>query len=224
MTEEEWGRSSDPVAMLALFGGLKPTVRKLRLFGSGCCEAVCEPDWPKRSLEAIRAAERFADGAITEHELNRHRSFACKAAQNFWAVVCRDRKGPSTKEHERHSQLTLVGEITTSDKHLVIGLTSIYRVAQLRHDLVLSRTIPVLLRDIFGNPFRPVAFDSAWHTETVVGLARGIYEDRAFERMPILADALQDAGCEHPDILAHCREPGVHVRGCWVVDLLLGKS
>ena len=80
------------------------------------------------------------------------------------------------------------------------------------------------LRDIFGNPFRLVAIEPAWLTETVVGIARGIYEDRAFERMPILADALQDAGCEHPDILTHCREPGVHVRGCWVVDLVLGKS
>jgi hypothetical protein len=82
----------------------------------------------------------------------------------------------------------------------------------------------VLLRDIFGNPFRPVAFDPAWRTEAAAGLARGIYEERAFERLPILADALQDAGCEHADILAHCREPGTHVRGCWVVDLVLGKE
>jgi len=81
-----------------------------------------------------------------------------------------------------------------------------------------------LLRDIFGNPFRPVAFDPSWRTETAVGIARGIYEDRAFERMPILADALEEAGCEHPDILSHCREPGEHVRGCWVVDLVLGKE
>ena len=81
-----------------------------------------------------------------------------------------------------------------------------------------------LLRDILGNPFRPVAFESAWLTETVLGLARGIYEDRAFERLPILADALQEAGCENEDILTHCREPGEHVRGCWVVDLVLGKA
>ena len=81
-----------------------------------------------------------------------------------------------------------------------------------------------LLRDIFGNPFRPVAFDPAWLTETVVGLATAISDDRAFERMPILADALQEAGCENSDILTHCREPGVHVRGCWVVDLVLGKE
>ncbi len=79
------------------------------------------------------------------------------------------------------------------------------------------------VREMFGNPFRPVAFDPAWRSETAVGIARGIYDDRAFERMPILADALEDAGCDHPDILTHCREPGTHVRGCWVVDLVLGK-
>ena len=80
------------------------------------------------------------------------------------------------------------------------------------------------IRDIFGNPFRPVTLDSRWLSETVVALATGIYADRAFDRMPILADALEEAGCDHPDILAHCRGAGSHVRGCWVVDLILGKS
>ncbi len=81
-----------------------------------------------------------------------------------------------------------------------------------------------LIREVFGNPFRPVALDPAWLTSDVLALARGIYTDRAFDRMPILADALQDAGCNNDDILNHCREPGTHVRGCWVVDLLLGKG
>ena len=81
-----------------------------------------------------------------------------------------------------------------------------------------------LLRDIFGNPFRPVAFDPTRRSEAAVEIAAGIYEDRAFERMPILAGALQDAGCDHPDILSHCREPGTHVRGCWAVDLVMGKE
>jgi hypothetical protein len=81
-----------------------------------------------------------------------------------------------------------------------------------------------LLRDIFGNPFRPVTFDPAWRTEQSVGLARMMYEKRTFDAMPILSDALQDAGCDNEDILRHCREPGVHVRGCWVVDLVLGKE
>jgi len=78
--------------------------------------------------------------------------------------------------------------------------------------------------DIFGNPFRPVAFDPSWRTSTAVAIARGMYDSRDFSAMPILADALQDAGCEHADILDHCRSPGPHVKGCWVVDLVLGKE
>jgi hypothetical protein len=81
-----------------------------------------------------------------------------------------------------------------------------------------------LLRCIFGNPFRPVSFDPAWITETAVALAAGIYADRALDRLPILADALEDAGCDHPDVLSHCRGPGAHARGCWVVDGVLGRS
>jgi hypothetical protein len=80
------------------------------------------------------------------------------------------------------------------------------------------------LHDIFGNPFHPVTVNPAWLTSTVVSLATAIYADRAFDRLPILADALEDAGCTNADMLNHCRQPGEHVRGCWPVDLLLGKS
>src|SRR5262249_31237748 len=81
-----------------------------------------------------------------------------------------------------------------------------------------------LLWDIFGNPFRPVSVEPSWLTSTVLAIARQMYESRDFSAMPILADALQDAGCESEDILSHCRQPGEHVRGCWVVDLVLGKE
>jgi hypothetical protein len=81
-----------------------------------------------------------------------------------------------------------------------------------------------LLRCIFGNPYRPVSVGPSWLTSTAVALAEGIYADRTFDRLPILADALEDAGCGHADILAHCRGDGPHARGCWVVDLLLGKE
>ncbi|OAI51375.1 hypothetical protein AYO44_00775 [Planctomycetaceae bacterium SCGC AG-212-F19] len=81
-----------------------------------------------------------------------------------------------------------------------------------------------LLRDVFGNPFNHVTVDPAWRTANVTGLAEAIYTERAFDRMPILADALEDAGCTTPDVLNHCRQPGEHVRGCWVVDLVLGKE
>ena len=84
--------------------------------------------------------------------------------------------------------------------------------------------LPGLLRDVFGNPFRRVAVDPRWLTSDVVALATGIYAEKAFDRLPILADALQDAGCDNADVLDHCRGPGPHVRGCWAVDLLLGKS
>lgn len=88
-----------------------------------------------------------------------------------------------------------------------------------------SREETDILRDVFGNPFRPVTWDPGWRTSDAVALARGIYQDRAFDRMPILADALQDAGCDDEQVLIHCRDPEqVHVRGCWVVDLVLGKS
>ena len=82
-----------------------------------------------------------------------------------------------------------------------------------------------LIRDIYGNPFRSIDFDPEWLTETSVGLAQTMYDARNFHAMPILADALQDAGCEDAAILDHCRdENNLHVRGCWVVDLVLNKS
>jgi hypothetical protein len=80
-----------------------------------------------------------------------------------------------------------------------------------------------VLRDIFGNPFRPVAFSPEWRTDTAVSLAQQMYESRDFNAMPILADALQDAGCDNAEFLDHCRSPGPHVRGCFVVDSVLDK-
>jgi hypothetical protein len=84
-----------------------------------------------------------------------------------------------------------------------------------------------LLRCIFGNPFHLIAVDPSWMTwndSTVVKVAQATYGERAFDRMPILADALEESGCTNQDILAHCRSGGEHVRGCRVVDLVLGKS
>jgi hypothetical protein len=81
-----------------------------------------------------------------------------------------------------------------------------------------------LLRCIFGNPFQPATFDPAWRTPAAVALGRSIYDERRFADLPILADALEEAGCSEVDIVSHCRAPRPHARGCWIVDLLLGKS
>jgi hypothetical protein len=85
--------------------------------------------------------------------------------------------------------------------------------------------LAVALRCITGNPFRPVHFSPEWRTTTAVSLARTMYDAHDFSAMPILADALQDAGCDNDDILSHCRDAtATHVRGCWVVDLVLDKE
>jgi hypothetical protein len=87
-----------------------------------------------------------------------------------------------------------------------------------------KRFLAATLQCVFGNPFHPISFSPSWHTDTTVALARQMYESRDFGAMPILADALQDAGCDSEDILNHCRGEGPHVRGCWVADLVLGKE
>ncbi len=89
----------------------------------------------------------------------------------------------------------------------------------------LQRRRAKLVLDVYGNPFRPVTFAPEWRTSTAVAIARQMYKTHDFSAMPILADALQDAGCDSADVLDHCRDPkGVHVRGCWVVDSVLGKG
>ncbi|MBX9625628.1 MAG: hypothetical protein K2X82_17630 [Gemmataceae bacterium] len=81
-----------------------------------------------------------------------------------------------------------------------------------------------LVRCVVPSPFRPVAFDPDWRTTSVVALARQMYDARDFVHVPILADALDDAGCADPEVLGHCRHPFPHARGCWVVDLVLGRE
>jgi hypothetical protein len=112
--------------------------------------------------------------------------------------------------------------ITLNAARAHMGLTRAHEIA--RKGLPRAQAVVCgWLRDIAGNPFRPVAFDPRWRTGDVTGLARAIHEDRAFDRLRLLADALMDAGCADETVLAHCHSDGPHGRGCWVVDLALGK-
>src|SRR5205085_2727130 len=81
-----------------------------------------------------------------------------------------------------------------------------------------------LLRDLFGNPFRSAALAPAWLAPRVLALAQTIYDDGAFDRLPVLAGALEEAGCHDDHILGHCLGPGPHARGCWLIDLILGMQ
>jgi hypothetical protein len=106
-------------------------------------------------------------------------------------------------------------EASTAAAALDVGLRAAARA---------SADPPTIVRDVFGNPFRPVAVDARWRTPKVTDMARCIYLDRAFDVLPMLADLLEEAGCMDPDILGHCRGSGPHVRGCWVLDLSLGMQ
>jgi hypothetical protein len=206
--------------MLSFLEG-RASDRKLRLFIVGCCRGFWGGLRDERSRTAVEIAERFADDKATPEELLAAHSAAYAAVDDCstFSALSEDQAiaaylaaaanvdEPAAEEAEpEYVALHAVGYAWDGD------------LAES------ERQQTALLRDIFGNPFRPVAVDPSWLTPTVVQLARGVYEDRAFDRLPILADAIHDAGCEDADILGHCRGPGPHARGCWVVDLLLGKE
>ena len=216
MTESEWLTATDPTAMLEFLQG-KASDRKLRLFACGVSRQFAPLVRTDVFLLGIEAAEGFVDGQRTKAAMTR-----CRRAM-------------------KERMVELVGGYPQSDEWKALFLTSLaigekeyrgfsaslFNMLQSRGGYPLKRVINsagLIVSDIFGNPFRPVTLDPRWQSETVVALATGIYAERAFDRMPILADALEEAGCDHTDILAHCRGDGPHVRGCWVVDLILGKE
>jgi hypothetical protein len=213
VTEEEWLAGCEPSGML-VFEEHRNAERKLRLFACACVNRVQSRLEDSRCRQAIPVAERLADGLVNEEE----RKVALQAVQ----YAFRDANPPTGSELEDailSARYTLIGSA-------LVGFAAANRAASClgggkeREQAAQAD----LLRDIFGNPFRPISFDPSWRTSTVHALARQMYESRDFGAMPILADALQDAGCENEDVLNHCRGPGPHVRGCWVVDLLLGKE
>jgi hypothetical protein len=200
MTEEEWRNCDDPYPRQLAIIHEVATVRKLRLIAAVFVRgAQIRPE----HMEAKACAdviERFADQPLPWAEAFRE----LETLPGHWAfthtLFPEDAAGVAM--HLR----------TLFSMHSSDAFASVRDVIRLIHEIV-------------GNPFRSVTFDPLWRTSTVLALAQGIYDERAFDRMPILADALQDAGCENEDILNHCRDPKqIHVRGCWVVDLALGKA
>jgi hypothetical protein len=207
MTEEEWLNCDDPELAIE---PIRATCsdRKARLFG--CCKRFLVWDYlvDERSQRALEISELYADGLATAEALSAAHRAGFAAVQELSDVL-----GADCDSYQAAAGL-MWAIAADKARNLLGGLRS--------GD---SATVLAYMRDIFGNPFRPVAFDPAWRTDTAVAVARQMYESRNFGAMPILADALQDAGCEDERILAHCRDTSApHVRGCWVVDLVLGKT
>jgi hypothetical protein len=181
--------------------------------------------------QALETAERYADGISSDAG----RSSARKAAQN--AAQGRDvTRFPTEPKWRRRATSSVywanagvAQEAAYNAPKLVIEAL-VWHTGGHAHPAsgfiskAESKAQSELAHDIFGNPFRRVAFVPAWCTSTALAIAQGIYDDRAFDRLPILADALQDAGCENDDILNHFRGDGPHVKGCWALDLVLGKE
>ncbi len=201
MTESEWLACADPQSVLEFLRG-RASDRQLRLLACACWRVIL-PFFGRRCREAIEIAEMYADGLSTHEDLLR-----------AWQQT---KKPPRTAArydgfHAARSALHYV-ELYSSQAQRSGAISPVpFPIAQ------------TFLCDLFGNPFRPIAVAPEWLTSTVLALATSIYTEKAFDRLPILADALQDAGCDSDDLLNHLRSAGPHVRGCWALDLVLGKS
>jgi hypothetical protein len=222
VTEEEWLACENPTPMLLYLDSIGlGSERKLRLFSVACCRRLLSkvPVRPQ-SERAVEVAEHFADGLASDAELRHFCCYANNTAEHACREVAESESGiPSADCTAGNAAWAIAEYRALPPDHN--GLSPVFN-AKVRDEQ--SKQCHSL-RDIFGNPFRPVAPDPAWLTSDVLALARGIYEEKAFDRMPILADALQDAGCDNEDVLSHCRDTQLaHVRGCWVVDQLLGKK
>jgi len=225
MTEADWLAATDPEPMLYFLKG-KVSDRKLRLFAAACCRRVLHAadEDEKGSVLLVQLAERHADGRAGEAELTGVPAPEFGSGRPFEtaARLAATAGNPAWNAADAAKMAGLVvGGVAyagnTWDARIAIRAVMTARRRE-------AGGQAVVLRDIFGDPFRPVPADPSWLTSTVVTLARQMYESRDFGAMPILADALMDAGCSGEGILDHCRGDGPHVRGCWVVDLVLGKE
>jgi hypothetical protein len=209
MTADEWMVAHDPLEMLAALGEVEPAkyerlwtyvAQNLRGFGEHA------------TAELI---ERSVSGTADHEAVNQHvQSLEGRVRLSGGSYLSHRPVRLSADAQRARAGLAAFGGTTVETAVRVTEAT--------RH--ALQRDQCAWLRCLFVNPFRRVMIDPSWLTSTVATLAEGIYAERAFDRLPILADALMDAGCDNADVLNHCRDIGPHVRGCWVVDLLTGRA
>jgi hypothetical protein len=228
MTESEWLQCADP---LTLWGLLTTTAdeRKLRLLGCAWVRAL--PVWREDAAcrQAVEAMEHFADGLATPAGLD---LAVVRAWKKGWepvrAAAAALATGPAAGLEDRLFRLgQAAAERAVRNGYAADKAAGVLGLPWGQRWVAARRAQTGLLREVLGNPFRPAALDPewlAWHDGCVRRLARGLYDERRFGDLPFLADALEEAGCEEPGILAHLRSPGLHVPGCWAVDLVLGRT
>jgi hypothetical protein len=200
-----------------LLDGLKALgllkARKARLFACGCFRLVWSDVRCPQVRVAVELTEGRADRQVSEQELQQHRY---------------PTGGVPIDSLDHRLQIAVQSLVISNMKPGYVAwevrtAADAPRYGPNRYSEG-CRPQADLLRDIFGTPFRPPVLQPAWLTSTDISLARQMYDTRDFAAMPILADALQDAGCDGDGLLTHCRGPGPHVRGCHVADAVLGKK
>ena len=231
MTESEWLACTDPQPMLEFLRD-RASDRKRRLFTCACCRRVWEALTDERSRSAVEAAERYADGLAGRGELAAKAEAGASAASA--AASARAREAVvSPVPHVTQAALAATGERAEQAMRADATIWAAWATSEAARVPDQERRHQcALLRDLFGAvPFRPVTASPAWRTPQVVALAQAAYDQRELPsgtldgaRLAVLADALEEAGCTDADILGHLRGPGPHVRGCWVVDALLGRE
>jgi hypothetical protein len=236
MTEAEWLACDHPRPMLTF---LNNTVsdRSLRLLAVACCWRVghlADQEGEVARLEGralLELAERLADGEATDQECDQVPAPDYGSANHFQnAARLAALQDVRNNVEDSLDTAALVAGVAA---YVAVGERNPHATDLVGEDAMMEarekewEEQAALIRELFGNPFRPSsvgAFLLVWSEGIIRKLAEGIHADRAFDRMPILADALEEAGCADDAILTHLRSPGPHVRGCWALDLLLGKS
>jgi hypothetical protein len=250
MNAQEWQACADPQLMLE-FLGAKVSDRKLRLFAVACCRRVAHWQPNANCRHAVDVVERFADAQAHREELE---IAAAVAASDCSAIYWGEGQGTArcasaaaaaaawlpTEKRAWHGATETALWVQSAAMHgygrdaaqLLLGKgkftgASLKAIDQLVQSIERGQQT-LLLKDIVGCPFghRPT-IDAEWLTwtaGTIGELAQAIYSQRAFDRMAVLADALEEAGCTNAEVLDHCRAPQCHVRGCWVIDALLCQN
>jgi uncharacterized membrane protein len=229
MNETEWLSCDNPWEMVELLER-RGSDRKLLLFAVACCRRAWHLSDDPRHHEVVVAAERFADGLLSEAEF----AEVQQPVSKLWASLPGRLEGKWGPLHHMTRATQHLGRRRATGyaaSFAAQGLASLAAEEDDPHWLaVLQAEQSVqckLLRDIFGSPFRPFQFDPAWLSGEggpAVALARKIEVEGRFDELPVLADVIERAGCHDRAVLDHCRATSVHVRGCWVLDALLGRE
>ncbi|HYT89020.1 MAG TPA: hypothetical protein VEL76_09950 [Gemmataceae bacterium] len=229
MNETEWLRCDDPQKMLKHLGG-KASDRQLRLFVVACCRrllpSVPAARWEMQGAdEFVAVLERHAYGQIAAAEWDETLGRVLRQRDEIYHATC------DLLPADFCTILCAIGNTPTegaawASLNANIALSNFPRRPELHEagGTAEARAQAALLREIIGNPFRPVAVKPSWRTPAVVAVARGIYEDQRFQDLPILADAVEEAGCTNGELLGHLRGSVAHLRGCWAVDHFLANE